>query len=422
MKIIHTADWHLGQYFKGESREDEHRVFLAWLLSLLQKEQPDALLVAGDVFDTNNPPQSALTQYYQFLSQAQAFCPNIIITGGNHDSRQVLNAPKELLVYMNIHIIGGGAKINIDSDMAKQIIAIKNKQGNTIAAVAAVPFLRETEVRQAITTAETNEEKIVQLRQGMKAYYARCAELIQPYADLPLLAMGHLYAAGSQLTDDESEGRSERRIHVTMGNQNAIDTDIFPPLFQYIALGHIHQPQIVGKKEHIRYSGSPIPLSFGELNDKKQVVAVSFSGKNVAEIRPINVPTHRHLLRISGTPDQVIAQIALLDAPFDKPSIWAEIKVQVAAESYAVEQQIATILKDKNVIPLPCVRYETIRQNTDKLSTNNLLAQLNRQEIALEDINNQPESVFLQRCQHLPNEERDALYQTFEELLSQIAL
>ena len=421
MKIIHTADWHLGQYFKGEhSRDEEHRAFLAWLLQLLQTEQPDALLVAGDIFDSANPRQYVLADYYRFLSQAQAFCPTIIITGGNHDSSYVLDAPRELLQYLNIHLIGGGAKID-SGDMGKQIVPISDKGGNMVGAVAAVPFLREGEVRQVVAAAESQQDKVLLLREGIKTYYAQCLALLQDYITqgLPIIAMGHLYAAGSQLSDEESSGRSERRIYATMGNQSAIDTDIFPAAFQYVALGHIHQPQIVGKKAHIRYSGSPIPLSFGELNDRKQVVAVSFTDNQVSEIRPIEIPLYRKLLRLSGTPEQLAAKIALLNIAHDEPTAWVEIKVQVAAQTYAIEQQIVQLLADKNIKVLG-IRYEKIDEPNASNPSNSLHDQLNRQEIDLEDIISQPNSVFLQRCEHINPEEKAILQQTFDELMATI--
>lgn len=418
MKIIHTADWHLGQYFKEKDRKEEHLAFLEWLLDLLSTEQPDALIVAGDVFDSTNPPQYAFTCYYEFLSQAQKRCPNIIITGGNHDSRHVLDAPRELLQYLSIKVVGGGAQIDDFDAIAQQIIEIKNQNGDVIGAVAAVPFLREGDVRPSIAAAETHKDKVLRLREGIKAYYRQCLDAMQHYAEqgLPLIATGHLYAAGSQLSDDEAEGRSERRIHATMGNQEAIDIDVFPAGFQYVALGHIHRPQIVGKQTHIRYSGSPIPLSFSELNDYKQVLVVSFEGNTLASIRSVEVPTYRRLLRISGTIEQVIAQIAALDAPKDdKRTIWAEIKVLVAARNHEVEQQITQSLAQKNMIALPLVRYELIHTDQNVANTNNQLAQLN-----LYDLNQEPDKVFLHRCRQFDESSTNTLQQTFNELLESI--
>lgn len=419
MKIIHTADWHLGQYFRGEhSREQEHNAFLQWLLQLLQTEQPDALLIAGDVFDSANPPQFAFGQYYQFLAKAQAICPNIIVTGGNHDSRFVLDAPRDLLQFMNIYIIGGGIHIDDQTAFEKQIIALKNKSGQIIGAVAAIPFLREGEVRQSVAAAESYTDKVLWLREGIKAYYTRCLDYLQPYLNkqLPIIAMGHLYAAGSQLSDDEAEGRSERRIYASMGNQTAVDSDIFPQAFQYVALGHIHKSQIVGKQNHIRYSGSPIALSFGELNDKKQILVVSFEQNKLNKIEPIEIPTYRQLLRISGNMEQVSTKIAALNIGTEQATCWLEVNVTDTTTNYAVEQQIKELLDQKNINLLKLL----VITNQNKPDNDNLHLKIRQQSIEIEDIINDPHTIFKQRCSHLAPEESNALLQTFEELMADI--
>lgn len=418
MKLLHTADWHLGQdFFRTKNREEEHRIFLDWLIEQLRQERPDVLIVAGDVFDSANPPQYALTQYYHFLAQAQQHCPSIIIVGGNHDSRYVLNAPRKLLRTLCIHVVGGGTAISNTNAIAKQIIPLHNRDGELIGAVAAVPFLREGEVRTNIAPAESYAEKISHLREGIKAYYQACLELLQPYIEqgLPIIATGHLYAAGSQLSDDEAEGKSERRIYTNMGNQATIDTDVFPAQFDYVALGHIHCPQIVGKKANIRYCGSPIPLSFGEINDRKQILSVSFDSNCVADIRPIEVPTHRRLLRISGTYEQVIAKITAIDHTHEQPEIWAEVIVRVTAKSDDQLQRIEQLLADKNIIALPVVRQEL---NTDGTNTSSTTKQL--YDFEIQDINHQPEIVFRQRCSHHDEASQEDLLRTYQELIEQL--
>lgn len=455
MKLLHTADWHLGQdFFRTKNREEEHRIFLDWLVEQLRQEQPDALIIAGDVFDSANPPQYALTQYYHFLAQAQRYCPNIIIVGGNHDSRYVLNAPRKLLRALCIHVVGGGTTIADTKAMSKQIIPLHNRDGKLIGAVAAVPFLREGEVRTNIAPAESYAEKISHLREGIKAYYQACLELLQPYIEqgLPIIATGHLYAAGSQLSDDEAEGKSERRIYTNMGNQATIDTDVFPAQFDYVALGHIHCPQIVGKKANIRYCGSPIPLSFGEINDRKQILSVSLNthiidtpstenstqvtnfgssdsvqtlsissdnhhhNRNcIIKIRPIEVPMYRRLLRINGTYEQVIAKIISIEHTHAKPEIWAEVIVRVDAKSDDQLQRINQLLADKNIIALPVVRQEL---NTADSNTSSATKQL--YDFEVQDINRDPEIVFRQRCSHYDEASQEDLLRTYQELIEQL--
>lgn len=332
MKILHTSDWHLGQRFCEREREEEHRAFLAWLLALLRERNVDALIHAGDVFDMGNPPSYALELYYTFLRSAALVCPNIIITGGNHDSPSTLNAPKELLKALNIHVIGAtGASLDDEMSM------LHSSDGEEIGVVCAVPFLRDKDLRFSVA-GELAEERELRIREGIRAHYRDIAALAEPYKQrgLPVIATGHLFAAGTELSDSE---------HSVMGNLGQVTADTFPELFDYVALGHIHRPQRIGGRDHIRYCGSPIPLSFSELSHPHTVIIVEFLNGTVTT-ESIEIPVSRRLLRMTGTIEEItgmittynddnhlpawVEAIATLDAP--NPSWTAELRKAAAGK------------------------------------------------------------------------------------------
>jgi len=106
MKILHTSDWHLGQKFLSKDRIDEHQSALDWLRQTIIEQEIDVLLVSGDIFDIGNPPSYARHLYYRFLTSLQGtYCRHVVITGGNHDSPSMLNAPKELLEILNVYVV-----------------------------------------------------------------------------------------------------------------------------------------------------------------------------------------------------------------------------------------------------------------------------------------------------------------------------
>src|SRR5690606_26452846 len=266
MRVLHTSDWHLGQRLVNLDRTEEHQHFLDWLLQTIEQEKVEVLLMSGDVFDTGAPSNTALRQYYNFLTRVCATCcRHIVITGGNHDSISTLNAPKELLDCFNIKVIGGAS----DNPLDELIILNNPDTEQTELIVCAVPFLRDRDLRLSVP-GESTEEREKRLKQGIASHYAGFVEHILPYKaqQIPVVAMGHLFAAGGSTTE------SEKEIHV--GNLAQIGADQFPKEFDYVALGHLHRPQLVNKTHHIRYSGSPIPLSFSEVTDNKIILILDF--------------------------------------------------------------------------------------------------------------------------------------------------
>jgi exonuclease SbcD len=312
MKIIHTSDWHLGQNFMGKSRIEEHEAFLSWLIDIIKTNQIEVLLVSGDIFDTGTPPNYALELYYNFLKEISTIKTLIttIITAGNHDSVSTLKAPKQLLEILNIKVITSG-------DEDENIIIPIYKNDNLKSIVCAVPYLRDSVIRESLS-GKTISEKEKLANSGIKAYYENChlkALELKQDKNIPIIAMGHLTTVGSR------SSQSERDIYI--GGTIDIGGDYLASMFDYVALGHLHINQIVGNNEHVRYSGSPLPLSFSESKNTQKINLVSFT-QNGINIEEIEIPLFRKLIVIKGNFETIKNEFSKIE---DKNS-WIEVHIK----------------------------------------------------------------------------------------------
>jgi exonuclease SbcD len=292
----------------GKSRVDEHSHFLNWLLEIIKEQNIEVLLVSGDIFDTGTPPNYALELYYNFLKQVSQIktLKNTIITAGNHDSISTLKAPKQLLEVLNVNVITTG-----DED---ENIIIPIKENDSVKAiVCAVPFLRDSVIRQA-NSGQTISEKEKIANSGIKAYYENAYKKAKEIDDTtPIIAMGHLTTVGSRTSE------SERDIYI--GGTLDIGGDYLGGLFDYVALGHLHINQTVGSN-HVRYSGSPIPLSFSESKNTQKVNIVTIDEK--VEVQELEIPLKRKLIVIKGDNKAVQNELKNID---DKTS-WIEVHLK----------------------------------------------------------------------------------------------
>ncbi len=312
MKILHTSDWHLGQNFIGKSRIEEHDAFLSWLLKTIKEKQIEVLLVSGDIFDTGTPSNYALELYYNFLKELSHIKTLIttIITAGNHDSISTLKAPKQLLGVLNVHVITSG-------DEDENVIIPINKNDELKAIVCAVPFLRDSVIRQSLS-GKTISQKEKLANSGIKDYYENCyskALELKKDKNIPIIAMGHLTTVGSR------SSQSERDIYI--GGTIDIGGDYLASMFDYVALGHLHINQAVGNNKHVRYSGSPIPLSFSESKNSQKVNLVSFT-QNEINIEELEVPLFRKLIVIKGNFEKIKNELSKIE---DKNS-WIEVHIK----------------------------------------------------------------------------------------------
>lgn len=349
MRIIHTSDWHLGQYFFTKSRAAEHQAFLSWLTGQVEQYQVDAIIVAGDIFDTTSPPSYARELYNQFIVRLQKTGCQLVILGGNHDSVATLNESRELLSYLNTQVIA-----SVLEQPQQQVIVLNNRQGDAAAILCAIPFIR---TRDVVTSqaGQSSGEKHLALQQAIADHYQQIYQLAlnkrQQYAQpIPIIATGHLTTVGASTTD------SVRDIYI--GTLDAFPAQAFPPA-DYIALGHIHRPQIVAKSEHIRYSGSPIALSFDEAGQQKSVVLVEFQQANLQSITLLTVPEFQPMRLIKGDIAQIEAELAAFSDYSAERPIWLDIEVISQHYLNDVQRHIQQLVE-----PLP-VEVVLLRRSKD---------------------------------------------------------
>lgn len=332
MKIIHTADWHLGQTFYGYDRGKEHELFLEWLCATVTERKADILLLAGDVFDTPNPSAEAQRIYYSFLKRITAGNDGlqIIVTAGNHDSAARIEAPSPLLNAFNVHVSGVVHYKDGEIDYDSMIIPIA---GN--GCCLAVPYLRHSDLPEADSYSE-----------GVAKMYQNLYERAREKGYSPIIAMGHLQASGAEVSvGDNSE-------HIIIGGMEGIDGGFANDGIAYTALGHLHKAQRVAHKENVRYSGSPLPMSFAERRNRQSVTEVVIEG-NSCNIEKIEFDTPAKLLSIPEKPEAIdivldeISRLATGKADCHAP--YLEIKLLVTTVDPTIRQRIEDALADKYV-------------------------------------------------------------------------
>ncbi|MES2951410.1 MAG: exonuclease subunit SbcD [Pseudomonadota bacterium] len=323
MRILHTSDWHLGQHFMGKSRQAEHQALIDWLLIQVDEQAVDAVLIAGDIFDTGAPPSYARELYNQLVVRLHSVGVALLVLGGNHDSVATLGESRDLLACLSSTVVAA-----VDAPSSQVVVLpLRGGKGEAGCIVCAVPFIRPRDVLQS-QAGQSAEEKQQSMRAAIQDYYQavheagreRQAALTKELGRVvPLIATGHLTTVGA------SSNESVREIYV--GSLDAFPTAAFP-LVDYIALGHIHKPQKVGGLDHIRYCGSPIPLGFDEARQQKEVLLVDLGMDGLTAITPLFVPRFQPLVSVSGNLALLADAItvAAAEGSADK-SVWLEVTV-----------------------------------------------------------------------------------------------
>jgi len=447
MRIIHTSDWHLGQYFYGKSRANEHQQFLYWLLAQVKDNKIDVIIVAGDIFDTATPPSYARQMYFNFISAMQSLDCQLIVLAGNHDSVSMLAESKEILGALNTRVIASVTDTSIESNLTEQAFSIKDKQGNPQAVICAVPFIRPRDVIKS-HAGQSATDKSKSLQQAIVNHYNCLFEQAQQLVcehkmtdekcELPIIATGHLTALGVTTSD------SVRDIYI--GTLEALPSNAFPAA-DYIALGHIHRAQKVGKTEHIRYCGSPIALSFDEAKQNKRVLIVDFKQGKLATVTDLIVPCFQPLAMVKTSIENLSQEVEkLVDSLLgnvlegvlensrknsfknnDEIKIWLDIELSNTGLLSDLQPRIMALVKDFPVEVLLVRREKQVRrrlmmehqqdQNTlNELTLDDVFSSRLNQEACLnsseEDDDKQP---------NIDNLERKAQLQTlFKQTVTQV--
>lgn len=327
MRLIHTSDWHLGQYFFTKSRAPEHQAFLTWLIEQVEQHQVDAVIVAGDIFDTGSPPSYARELYNRFVVNLQQTGCQLVVLAGNHDSVATLNESRELLSCLNTRVIA-----TVGETLSQQVLTLNNRQGQPGAVLCAIPFLRPRDLL-ASQAGQSGNDKQLALQEAIAAHYASlyqaaCAQRDALGLPLPIVATGHLTTVGVTTSD------SVRDIYI--GTLDAFPAQAFPPV-DYVALGHIHRAQKIAKTEHIRYSGSPIPLSFDEASNEKSVYLLDFTGDKLNAIDTLPIPRFQPMEIVKGTLAEIEKQLLTYRDREGQRNVWLDI--EVATQDYLSDIQ-----------------------------------------------------------------------------------
>ena len=401
MRILHTSDWHLGQHFIGRSRANEHRAFLSWLVAQVNSQHIDAIIVAGDIFDTATPPSYARELYNQFIVELQPSGCQLILLAGNHDAAAVLNESKNLLHYLNTQVVASSSET-----ISEQLIVLHNQQQQPAALLCAVPFIRARDVLQS-QSGQNARDKQQSLQQAITQHYQQLyAAALQYNANqglsLPVIMTGHLTTVGV------STSESVRDIYI--GTLDAFPTSAFPPA-DYIALGHIHQSQQLKASTDIRYSGSPIALSFDEATQQKQLWLIEFTGATKT-VSTLPVPCFQPLRSIQTSLSDLPAKLdlALQQLPAGN-TLWLELVIsETDAYLNDLQQRVEQLLHG---LPVDLLRLRRKRS-----ASNNGMATTIQQ--SLDELS--PEQVWQSRLalENLSDEQQQQLNRLHQQVLAKV--
>lgn len=321
LRILHTADWHLGKNFGNFDRTEDFRLFLNDFLGLIVERRPDVLLIAGDIFDTSMPSSAAQALWYDFIGRlAQTDVALTVVTAGNHDSQRFLEVPSPLLKAMHCVIAG---------DTPEDEAIVFEKDGVPALGIAAVPYLREGDIRSG-SLDYTDEDRASLFEKGVLNRYQTVRRLIDEKAheaDIPMIAMGHLFVTGSKMKPDGSGTEREKRESVHVGTLRNVTVDAFGHDWDYIALGHIHNSQEVKNTKPMYYSGSPLALSFGHRLYEHIVIEINIDEDKKLEIVKHPVKQPRRFVSLSGSFDELMEGIRKAGAANDEREPLIEAKL-----------------------------------------------------------------------------------------------
>lgn len=399
MRLVHSSDWHLGRTLYGRKRYEEFADFLDWVVGVLESQEVDLLVVAGDIFDTTTPSNRAQQLYYGFLNRvAASSCRHLVIVGGNHDSATFLNAPRDLLRVLDIHVIG-----HASADPADDLVILRDLDNVPEAIVCAVPYLRDRDIRQA-EAGESAEDKERKLVAGIRRHYAAIAEAAlaaraRHGAGLPIIATGHLFTAGGQTLEDDGV----RDLYV--GSLAHVTAAAFPDCFDYLALGHLHVPQLIGGSETRRYSGSPLPMGFGEAGQQKVLCLADLTPEGVT-VQTLPIPEFQHLARLQGDHQALLEGLGqIID---QHPTAWVEVVYTGSDPIGSLREDLEALCAESAVEVLRVKDARVIAATLEQATPHE----------TLEDLT--PSDVF-ERCLQaydLPEETQKTLRETFDEALS----
>jgi exonuclease SbcD len=298
MRLLHTSDWHVGRKIRGRSRAEEHRDVLSEIVGIAGEERVDVTLVAGDLFDISSPSPEDEAIVYRGLLDLAEIGP-VVVVGGNHDSAARLEAVKPLLELGRIAVVARPTRPEDGGRIAFESLDL---------VVAALPFVSQRAIVKAAEIMELDPDQHAQgYEERLRRIIAGLTEDMSP--DRVNVVAGHLTVYGAET------GGGEREAHIF---GYAIPPQAFPGGVSYVALGHLHRQQRVPASAPVWYSGSPMQLDFGEVNDSKGVLVVDVEPGKPASVAVHPVTGGTRLVQISGTLEQVLARAPEVEGTYVK--------------------------------------------------------------------------------------------------------
>lgn len=321
MKLLHTSDWHVGKVLKGRSRLDEQKLALAQVVEVANEEQPDLIVIAGDLYDTASPTADATRLVTRALSALRKTGADVVAIGGNHDNGPALDALRPWAEAAGITMRGA-----VTSKASEHIVAGRTRAGEEWRLVA-LPFLSQ---RYAVRASEMFELTDAEATQTYADHIARLVASLTATAFEPNtvnLITTHLTVLGA------THGGGEREAHTIMGY--AVPATVFPQAAHYVALGHLHRAQTVPGPCPVRYSGSPLAIDFGEAENASSVSIVEVTAETAARVRDVPITTATPLRTVYGT----LAELEALEAQ----TAWLRVFVREAPRA-GLREEVQALL------------------------------------------------------------------------------
>jgi exonuclease SbcD len=359
VRLLHTSDWHLGTAIKQVDCQEEQERFLSWLISTLDRREIDVLVVAGDIFEYTSPSNAAQKLYYGFLAGCSRIdsLRKIVVVAGNHDSPSGLEAPRELLGHLDVHVVG--ALPRDEEKWSECLVPVENDAGEVETVVAAVPYVQEARLGVSLGDGDESELRR-QYQEAFGRLYKQLAdEALETWPGASLVATAHMTVYGEG--NEPQKGDFHSGIHHTarpepetdnqefeelrrIGTIEAMGPQIFDERFAYVALGHIHRPMPVGGTRHIRYCGTPVATSLAEDTPQRQVIQVDL-GHSVTPadlpIEVVQVPKWREIFELDGSEDELVEALANMKSEAELPPV-VFLRVQLGPDDVAGVDRIGT--------------------------------------------------------------------------------
>jgi exonuclease SbcD len=340
MRILHTADWHLGKRLERFDRLEEQRLVLDEICAIADREQVDAVVVAGDLFDTFNPPAEAVELFYLRLRQlTKGGTRPVIAIAGNHDSPDRIEAPDPLARACGIFFAGYPQSVPQGMQLETGVEVLRADAGFLELALPGsevplrlllVPYANEHRLRKPLDPRDPAES----LRKALGIQWQSLADRYCDSSGVNIMVAHLLMMQAGGTVPEESEDEKS----VLIGGAGAVFTEMVPPQIQYAALGHLHRYQnMLGAPCPCVYSSSPLAYAFGEAGQQKYVVIVELEPGQPAAYR--EVPLHAGYPLARKTFDSVDAALVWLDA---HPDTYVELSL--VTETYILSEDRRRIL------------------------------------------------------------------------------